>query len=128
MNPAPGTQTVIPPSGPAGGIPHPPPPPPLPPRLGPQSGQSIPFLAAPHVTETVTTNQTELRVCFRQHVDVRFSMKDNMINYLSRLLDQTGIETGRPFRSTSYQLRSQRSFIMYFGFLGSWVQETSRDP
>ena len=73
-----------------------PPPPPV--------GQTGYVLASPPVTETVTHNQTELRVWFRQHVDARFSMKDSMINYLSRMLDLTGYkpEDLLDLRITSY--------------------------
>ena len=91
----PGTTTVIRPSGPvkveAGqdskNLPPAPPPPPPPP---PETSH---VLAAPEVTETVTPNQTEFRAWFRKRVDNRFSMKDSMISYLSRLLDVSGYKT-----------------------------------
>ena len=98
FNPVPGTSTVIRPSGQGGRdsmSPIPPPPP---------VGQTSYGLASPPVTETVTQNQTEFRVWFREHVDVRFSMKDSMINYLSRMLDLTGYkpEDLLDLRITSY--------------------------
>ena len=88
FQPTPGTTTVI---RPHGGDPRPtnvPPAPHIPPP--PPTGQASHVLASPPITETVTQNQTEFRVWFRQHADSRFSMKDSMINYLSRLLDVTG--------------------------------------
>ena len=101
----PGTTTVIRPRGPLqkeGGqdSKNPPPGPPPPPPPGPTSY----VLAGPEVTETVTPNQAELRVWFRQRVDQRYSMKDSMINYLSRLLDVSGykIEDLLDLRITSY--------------------------
>ena len=102
----PGTTTVIRPSGPvkveAGqdskNLPPAPPPPPPPP---PETSH---VLAAPEVTETVTPNQTEFRAWFRKRVDNRFSMKDSMISYLSRLLDVSGYKTDDllDLRITSY--------------------------
>ena len=50
-------------------------------------------LATPCRNETVTPDQTDLRVWFKNHVDSRFSLADSMINYLSRMLDQTGYTT-----------------------------------
>ena len=91
FQPTPGTRTVIRPERQHGGDPRPtnvPPVPHIPPP--PPAGQACHALASPPITETVTQNQTEFRVCFRQHADSRFSMKDSMINYLSRLLDVTG--------------------------------------
>ncbi len=98
-NPIPGTSTVIRPSGPGGkDSTNPTPSPPLPPE------QTSYVLAAPEVTETVTQNQTEFRAWFRKHVDARFSMRDSMINYLSRLLDVSGYKTEDllDLRITSY--------------------------
>ena len=105
FQPTPGTRTVIRPERQHGGDPRPtnvPPAPHIPPP--PPTGQASHVLASPPITETVTQNQTEFRVWFRQHADSRFSMKDSMINYLSRLLDVTGYkpEDLLDLRITSY--------------------------